>query len=313
MGDIIHALPAVASLKHSFPSSHLTWLVEAKWQPLLEGNPFIDHVALLERSGMSRIWKNCRELRASRYDFAVDFQGLLKSALLASMAQTERIFGFHQSLVREWPAALFYSTRTLTSAVHKVEQNLDLASTAGAASLLRTFAIPTGRLEGPLPSGDFVLASPLAGWKSKQWPLPYFASLAKWLRTELGMPLVLNGPPEALPILQQVSGAVCMTSGLPGLIDATRNATLVVGVDSGPMHLAAALGKPGVAIFGPTDPARNGPYGDSLTVLRSSEAVTSYKRGANIDPSMRLISPDAVFRALKGLLSGHPNSAGCCA
>src|SRR6476659_8938156 len=111
MGDIIHALPAVASLKHSFPGSHLTWAVEAKWVPLLDGNPFVDRIAVVHRGSPSQILESCRDLRANRYDFAVDFHGLIKSALLATLAKPERIFGFHRSQVRERPAALFYSTQ----------------------------------------------------------------------------------------------------------------------------------------------------------------------------------------------------------
>src|SRR5215471_8312699 len=111
MGDIIHTLPAVASLKHSFPGSHLTWTVESKWAPLLERNPFVDQIALLRRGGPAQILTSCRELRADRYDFAVDFQGLIKSSLLATIARPDRIFGFHRSQVRERLAALFYSTQ----------------------------------------------------------------------------------------------------------------------------------------------------------------------------------------------------------
>ena len=186
-------------------------------------------------------------------------------------------FGFHQSQVRERLAALFYSTQIHAHSLHKVEQNLDLASAAGAVSLLRTFAIPHGTPEGPLPTGDFVLTNPLAGWRSKQWPLEFYRTLADRVKRELGMPLVLNGPPESAELLGKVSGAIPMASGISGLIHATRIATAVVGVDSGPLHLAAGLGKPGVAIFGPTDPSRNGPYGESITVLRSPNAITTYK------------------------------------
>src|SRR6202012_3331383 len=119
-------------------------------------------------------------------------------------------------------------------------------------------------------------ASPLAGWASKQWPMEHYQSLAAKLRDELGIPLVLNGAPGAA--FGAIEPAVPNYSGLPGLIDATRRAAAVVGVDSGPLHLAAALAKPGVAIFGPTDPSSHGPYGASLRVLRAHDAVTSYKR-----------------------------------
>lgn len=311
MGDIVHTLPAVASLKHSFPGTTLTWAVEAQWAPLLEENPFVDRVLLLRRGVPGGLLQSWRELRACRYDFAVDFQGLLKSALVASAARPERIFGFHQSQVRERAAALFYSNKVVTQAPHKVGQNLDLAAAAGAANSVIKFPLPPGRPESELPTGDFVLASPLAGWRAKQWPMESYQALAALLRRELGVALVLDGPASAQPLFRSAPAAVPHASGLPGLIWATRRAAAVVGVDSGPLHIAAALGKPGVAIYGPTDPARNGPYGDSLRVLRCGEAVTTYRRGSSIDESMTRILPEQVFEALRSVLRERHRSAGC--
>ena len=294
MGDIIHALPAVASLKHSFPGSQLTWVVEPRWAPLLEANPFVDRVALLDRETPWTVIQCIRALRGQPYDIAIDFQGLIKSALVASAARAERIYGFHHTQVRERTAALFYSNKIISQAAHVVDRNLDLAVSAGAANTLRTFPLPPGRPEGELPPRDFVLASPLAGWAAKQWPMEHYRALGEHLRA-MGLTLVLNGAPGS---------GMPHESGLAGLVDATRRAAAVVGVDSGPLHLAAALGKPGVAIFGPTDPARNGPYGDSLKVLRTPGASTTYKRGAAIEDSMRQVSPETVFEALKTVLGG---------
>lgn len=291
MGDVIHTLPAVASLKHSYPLAHITWAIEAKWAALQDGNPSLERVIPLDR-GTSLGWRNAwRELRSAKFDFAVDFQGLLKSAVLAMLARVERIYGFRDP--REAPAAWFYSNKIVPRGVHVVDRNLDLAAAAGASSLLRSFPLPPGQPEGQLPDGEFVLASPLAGWGAKQWPLEYYSALGERLRRETGLTLVLNGPRE-------LSLAHCSShvSGLSGLIDATRRATAVLGLDSGPMHLADALGKPGVAIFGPTDPARNGPYQGNLKVLRASGAVTSYRRAAQPDASMLSITPGMVFEAL---------------
>ncbi|SRR5579883_804377 len=311
LGDIVHTLPAVASLKRSYPASVLSWIVEPQWAALFESNPFVDRVLILRRGALSGLFESWRELRSSRYDFAVDFQGLLKSALVASAARPERIYGFHQNQVRERLAALFYSNKMASRSLHKVDQNLELAAAAGAANAIHAFPLPPGRAEGELPAGDFVLASPLAGWRAKQWPLEYYRSLAGLLRRELGMPLVLDGPASVLAVLRSAPDAVAHASGLPGLIYATRRAAAVVGVDSGPLHIAAALGKPGVAIYGPTDPARNGPYGDSLRVLRCPDAVTSYKRGGSIDPSMARVSPEQVFETLRSVLRERRRSAGC--
>jgi heptosyltransferase-1 len=291
MGDVIHTLPAVASLKHSHPFSRITWAIEGKWAPLLESNPYVDHVLALDR-GSSMGWRQAwRELRANQYDFAVDFQGLTKSAVVATMAKVDRIYGFADS--RERAAAWFYSSRTLPRGVHMVDRNLDLAAAAGASSVLRCFPLPPGQPEGTLPSGDFVLASPFAGWAAKQWPLEFYSTLGEHIKNETGMTLVLNGAREI-----SVPHTRPHASSLPGLIDATRRAAAVIGLDSGPMHLAAALGKPGVAIFGPTDPARNGPYQSNLQVLRSVDAVTSYRRATSPDPSMLAITPDMVLEAL---------------
>ncbi|PWU03416.1 MAG: hypothetical protein C5B51_19090 [Terriglobia bacterium] len=310
LGDIIHALPAVASLKHSFAEAHLTWAVEWKWAPLLEQNPFVDTVLPIDRGSLAGLHESWRRLRSARYDFAIDFQGLLKSALVASCARPNRIFGFHHTQVRERAAALFYSNKTLSSAVHVVDKNLDLSAAAGAAGVLRKFPLPPGCAEGQLP-GDFVLASPLAGWRAKQWPLEYYGVLASWLRRDLRLSLVLDGPPAAAPLLSGVPDVIARSSTISGLIYATRRAAAVIGVDSGPLHIAAALGKPGVAMFGPTDPARNGPYGDSLRVLRDPAAMTTYKRNASIDDSMRRISPEQVFEALRSVLGERRQPVAC--
>jgi heptosyltransferase-1 len=311
MGDIVHTLPAVAWLKQSHPGSHLTWLVEPRWAPLLEENPHVDRVVPLRRQSFAGLVATRRELRAAHYDFAVDFQGLLKSAMSASAAHPDRLFGFHQSQVRERLAALFYSDKTLSRAAHVVDRNLELAAACGGSAIppsLRLFPLPSGHPEGDLPPGDFVLASPLAGWASKQWPMEHYGSLAARLRDELGIPLVLDGPPGA--DFSAAAAAFPHYASLPGLIHATRRAAAIVGVDSGPLHLAAALAKPGVAIFGPTDPARNGPYGDSLRVLRAAAATTTYKRGAAIDFSMRSVSPDEVFEILRVMMGPSRRPAG---
>ena len=310
MGDVIHALPACATLKHSFPGSTLTWVIHPRWAQLLEGNPFIDGLIRFDRRKAGSVADAWRALRHARYDFAVDFQGLIQSALVASFARPDRIFGFHQSQVREKFAALFYSSRVRANGVHVVDRNLELAAAAGASTILLQFPVPEGIPEGDLPEGGFVLSNPQAGWGAKQWPMESYQALARRLRDELGLPLVLNGPPGSRTLLAGAPDAVVHISGLPGLIHATRRASAVLGCDSGPTHLAAALGKPGVAVFGPTDPARNGPYGGSFTVLRSPGAVTSHKRRAALDPSMETLSPDLVFEALKARLGSQSKPAG---
>jgi heptosyltransferase-1 len=305
MGDVIHTLPAVASLKHSFPHSHVTWLVRPRWMPLLEGNPYVDEIVPVERS-VRASWAVAQRLRARRFDLAVDFQGLIQSALLAAAVRPNKLAGFDRKQVRERLAALFYSSEVEARAEHIVERNLELAAGAGASNLLRTFPLPQGEPEGVLPEGRFILACPFAGWGAKQWPVEYWSELAALVE----LPLVVNGPPDSAATLRVIRGAQVHCSGVAGLIDATRRAHAVIGVDSGPLHLAAALAKPGVAIYGPTDPARHGPYGTSFRVLRSPEAVSDYKRHANPADSMRAISPSRVAEALAALLTST-STTGC--
>lgn len=307
MGDIIHALPGAASLKHSFPEARVTWVVEPQWVPLLQGNGFVDRFVVFRRNEPSSWRRTKDELRAEPYDLAVDFQGLTKSALIAHLARPERIAGFGSGVVRERLAGIFYSTRVQSAAIHVVDQALDLAAGAGASNLVRVFPLPAGAPEGRLPDGPFALASPLAGWASKQWPLEYYELLATMLREQLGIPLVLNGAPGTVPA---VAGTLAHESGIPGLIDATRRAALVIGVDSGPLHLAAALNKSGVAIFGPTDPLRNGPYGGDFELFRTPGAPTTHRRGAVIAASMRAITPEQVFVALATRVNCHAGSSG---
>ena len=308
MGDIVHALPAVASLKQGFPGSRITWAVEPQWAALLEANPFVDDLILVRRRTALGLLESWRELCAAQFDFAVDFQGLLKSAVVAAIAHPERIFGWERGQLREAAAGVFYTRRASSTAAHVVDRNLDLAVAAGAANRVRAFPLPPGRPEAALPAGPFVLASPLAGWRAKQWPLEHHTALAGQLMREYRVPLVLNVPPAAT--VDPAEGVWPHVCGIPGLIDATRRATAVVGVDSGPMHLAAALGRPGAALFGPTDPARNGPYGNSLGVLRWPGAMTSYQRLDAIDESMRRITPEQVFETLRAALDKARGSAG---
>ena len=296
MGDIIHSLPGVASLKRSFPQARITWLVEPRWAPLLEGGGLVDRIVPFHRN-LPGTWLQTRaELRGEAYDLAVDFQGAMKSAVLARAARPARLVGYAAGVVREWPASWFYTTSAGSGSAHVVEQALDLAEAAGAFLRVTEFPLPAGAPEGTLPEEPFVLTSPLAGWISKQWPLEHFATLAGYVRAKLGMALVLNGPPGTVPT---VAGTWKHESGLAGLIDASRRASLVVGVDSGPLHLAAVLGKPGAAIFGPTDPVRNGPRGGDVAVFRKAGTRTTHRRGTEIDPAMRAISPEQVFAALE--------------
>ena len=300
MGDVIHALPAVTTLKRSFPDRKTIWLVSPRWIPLLEGNPFIDELIPFNRTG----WDSWRQLRSIQPDLAIDFQGLLQSALAGRMAGAREFYGFVSSVAREPLASLFYTHRIAVTGPHRVERNLQLVGAAGGTKQTQQAWIPQGSPQGDLPTAPFVLSSPFAGWGSKQWPLTHYERLGHLLKKE-GIELVINAPAERADELAGIRYVRVHTSSLSGLIDATRRATAVMGVDSGPLHLAAALDKPGVALFGPTDPAQTGPFNSRMIVLRAESAETTYKRGADVHSSMAEISVEQVSGALIRSLAGQ--------
>jgi heptosyltransferase-1 len=301
MGDIIHSLPAVASLRASFPNAHIVWAVASKWIPILKGNPNVNQILDFDRGGASSLFQSWMKLRAIRPAFAIDFQGLVQSALVARASRPALVFGWARGVARESVATPFYSQRITPTAVHIVDRNIELARGAGAQCLRSDFWIPEGRPEGDLPARPYVLAHPFAGWKSKQWPLDRYEELARKLAGE-EIDLVANVPPARAEEVSGLPHVKVHISSLEGLIYATRRASAVLGLDSGPLHLAAALQKPGVALFGPTDPQRNGPYGGRIQVLRASGSETTYKRRDAIDRSMRALSVDLVFQSLQGAL-----------
>ena len=144
MGDVIHALPAVARLKVSFPNAHITWAVESHWVPLLDENPYVDEVVPVALTAWRKdpatlsSWQSFqsfrRRLRRAKFDLAIDFQGLLKSAIVTYFSRADRVFGFEKEMARERLAASFYSDRVASHSAHVVERNLELAATVGAGS-----------------------------------------------------------------------------------------------------------------------------------------------------------------------------------
>ncbi len=299
MGDILHTVPAVTRLRQRWPDAEITWVLEPRWMPLLAGTRIVDHLLPLERRSAASVWIALKWLRRWRPDLAIDFQGLLKSAITAWLSGAEDRLGFASEALREAQAGVFYTQLVTPNHAHIVDRNLELVG-ATAMDHPEKWSGPIGFPQGTLPSGDFVLAAPFAGWKSKQWPIERYLDLGQRLTTERGLKLVLNVMPGTT--LPESNFIWRHESGIEGLIDATRRARAIVGLDSGPMHLAATLQKPGVALFGPTDPDRNGPYGGSMRVLRVDGATTSYKRDNEVSKSMLRLDVDQVWTALNEVI-----------
>jgi heptosyltransferase-1 len=291
LGDLIHTLPAVAAIRLTHPFAQIDWLVDRAHRELLDLVPVISSTIPLRKPTGDGWIQALRELRARRYDVAIDFQGLIKSAVLARLSGAARVIGFSRRAAREGAASLFYTERVaVPDAGHVVHKNLALAGRLGA---------PVHRLEFPLmplPSGAldeltangidrFALVNGGAAWPNKRWPPERFGRIAAWLHERHGLrSVVLWGPGEeslAQAIVDAASGAAILAppTSLTDLVALAGRATLMISGDTGPTHVAAALGTPVVALFGPTDPERNGPWdaGD-VTVSRYQVCDCHYQR-----------------------------------
>jgi heptosyltransferase-1 len=335
MGDVIHGLPAVAALRAAFPEVMMGWLIEERWAELLATlpapragprsaqRPLVDRIhtvntrqwrrAPFSVATWERIAASLSDLRAAQYDTALDLQGAVRSSLLARWSGTPVIYGTAQP--RENLASMFYTRQVISRREHIVEQNLSLAEAVAQRTLrIPTFDLPRDdaaeqecdrRLEAQ-GTKEFVLLNPGAGWGAKQWPAQRYGEVAAQL-AEDGLKVLINlGPGEEglARVVENSSGgaAETFTGSLTQLIALTRRARLFIGGDTGPMHLAAALGVPVVAIFGPTDPARNGPFATRSIVLRSPASSTSYSHTSQPDESLLEISSAQVVAAARQLL-----------
>jgi lipopolysaccharide heptosyltransferase I len=296
LGDIVHAVPAAAALRHALPGARIDWLVEARHRPMIDLVSGIDQPVVLERPSIAGWLDVARRLRAVHYDVAIDFQGLMKSAVLARASGASRVIGFSIWHVREKGARPFYSEihrdTPAERADHIVRQNLALLRSLGINDTTIRFPLVDVQsraleeihtaLGGQQP---FALINPGAAWPNKRWPPDRFGEVAAFLREVRGLTsFVLWGPGE-----EGLAGAVVETSGgaarvapptrLADLLALSRAATLMVSGDTGPLHIAAAVGTPTVSVFGPTDPQRNGPWNpDDVSVSRYGVCACHYER-----------------------------------
>lgn len=327
MGDILHSLPAITALRRAHPGWHIGWAVEPQWAPLFragdaapgsEGMPLVDalHIVPAKRWAkapfsprtLREVRAVHRELRAARYDAALDLQGAVRSALLARSAKSRRIIG--EAEPREPLARLFFTERIATHGVHVIEQSNEVVEALAGQTLpslppLLPRDAASAAYAAKLPQ-PFVFISPGAGWGAKRWPASRYGEVAKNLSSR-GFSVVINAGPSELNLAQQISAvcpaAITLTPSLAELIAVTRRASLVIAGDTGPLHLACALDRPVVGIFGPTDPARNGPYGVPFRVLRHPESKRDHTRHAEPEAGLLTITPEAVTTAAMELLT----------
>jgi heptosyltransferase-1 len=318
LGDVIHALPAASALRDAFPEARIDWLIEPKWRRLLEGNPDLTEIIPLEKKSAAGLITTVRKLRSARYNCTIDFQGLYKSALPAFASRAPRRIGFPSTYAREGFASVFYTDKINPRGPHKVDHNLTLARAAGARPSPPRFPL-TLRPEDEKQVTqdlarhnltDFFVLNPGGGWRSKCWPPERYGELHHRLAAQHGWRGIITfGPGEESLAQELVSAAgnpppIALPLGLGPLLALLRRAKFVVSADTGPLHLASALGTPVVGLYGPTDPARNGPYGGTSIVIRNpSKSETTYRRGASYSSPMLSITADQVADAIASLLN----------
>ncbi len=333
IGDVIHTLPALAALRKLYPKAHITWVVEELSADLLKNHPLLDRVIISHRTSWIRdvkhgrlIWPFLemvtfiRALRERRYDLVIDFHGLLKSSAVVLLSGGKRKLGYDS--MQELSGFFVNEKIPQDMNKHAVDRYLDFPRYLGACEMKQKFLIPVKeenriRIEELLKAHHmdaqigFVAVNPVALWKTKLWENQKFALLCDRIIDELKVGIVFtgSGKKEIREIQQFMKRPAANLGGETTLSDLAclhRRARLVVTTDTGPMHLAAAVGAPLIALFGPTDPARTGPYGDDHTVIRGNLPCSPcFKKKCKTNECMKEITVEEVFEAVKKTFSAE--------
>ena len=330
LGDVVHAIPFAAALRTQFPKARIDWMVDPRYTELLDlvtavnRRIPVDPRASVRLSDRTRTLRAFAEMRRVRYEAVFDLQGLVKSAVLARAAGGRRVIGFTPRHLRE-PLARFLYTEAIDPgpAEHVIDRNLAMLAAVGQPDKRLRFPLaltpmPTvNAIVARLPDG-FVLVNPGAAWPNKRWPASRFGAVAAAIRGEYGLrALVLWGPGE-----RQLAGEVVKASGgaaelappttIREVVGIARAAHLMISGDTGPLHVAGAVGTPLVALFGPTRPERNGPWGlYDIAVSRVERCACAYERRCRRDaPCIDDIGVDEVMDAVARRLAAPRFTAG---
>jgi lipopolysaccharide heptosyltransferase I len=291
LGDVVHAVPAAAALRVAHPDATIDWLVDARHSAFLDLVTVVDRIVVLEKPSLGGWVDATRRLRSVGYDVALDLQGLLKSAILARASGAPRVLGFSIFHLREKTARPFYSESIAAEGGHVIRKNLRLLEALGIHDdeirfpLAMIDSTAAAQAMDEAAGAPIALLNPGAAWPNKRWHTTRFAEVASFLREVRGfVPFVLWGPGEralAESVVEFSGGAARMapSTTIADLVALSRIAKLMISGDTGPLHIASAVGTPVVAIFGPTDPARNGPWApEDITISRYDTCGCHYDR-----------------------------------
>jgi heptosyltransferase-1 len=313
LGDIVHTFPAVAALRESFARAEIVWLTHPRWVDLVNSSALATEIWPVDSRDLANVRDIVAKIRAHSWDAAIDYQGLWKSALLPFLGGVRRRIGFSSETIREFGVPLLYTDRVRVKTEHIADQNGELSVRVGASHAVAPVKLLVGHEHRRRVCADlqaagierYIVLSPGGGWRSKCWPAERFGELCSEIRERLNLRCVINygpGEEELAAAVKAASGSaepVAYDGELGQLMALLQGAECIVGGDTGPLHLAIALGTKAVAIFGPTNPARNGPYPPQPFVLRDPEAVTTHDRDSGTAASLLKISAEQVFDAVR--------------
>ncbi len=331
IGDVIHTLPSLAALRRLYPDAHITWVVEEAAADLVLHHPHLDQVIIFRRKNwiedfkkgkLHSMWHDARsflaELKGRRYDLVIDFHGLFKSSMVVLASGGRRKLGYDS-----WQelSGLFLNEKIPEDMnKHAVDRYLDFPRYLGAPAEPAEFVLPVhqeaqSRSRALLDSHalikkKYIAVNPIAYWETKLWDNERFAVLADLIKERLKLDVVFTGSnkADAADIMSRMTKEGINLGGETTLTELAciyKDAFAVITTDSGPMHLAAALGTPVIALFGPTDPERTGPYGAGHTVIRSNLPCSPcLLKKCPTKQCMKEIMPEQVFAAVKEIVNG---------
>jgi heptosyltransferase I len=319
IGDVVHALPVATALRAALPQARLTWIVERREAAVLRDNPALSEIVAVD----TRRWRRARgplsvaetagalvtlrrHLRTARFDVAVDLQGLVKSGVITRATRAPLRIGFVASQCREPLNTLFTNRRVAppASARHVVDRYLALVEPLGVGVGRVEFPLPTDaaaetRIDeflagaGLKPRDRLVVLNPGAGRVDKRWSSARFRTVARRLVDEASAPVLVTWGPNELGEARAIADggpvgrvALAPPTNLDELLAVLRRASVVVAGDTGPLHLAAALGRTCVGLYGPTSAERNGPYGQTAIALQSPDGTMG---ALHVDPVVRAV------------------------
>jgi lipopolysaccharide heptosyltransferase I len=330
IGDVIHTLPSLSALRGLYPEAHITWVVEEAAADLVKNHPYLDAVLISRRKSWSKYFQRgqfrrpleemltfMKNLRQRHYDLVIDFHGLFKSSIIVFLSGGKRKLGYNS--LQELSGLFLNEKIPEDLNKHAVERYLDFPRYLDAKINSGRFILPFNKEAETraqilldkynLEDKNFIAINPVAYWETKLWSNEKFAHLADLINDKLQMKVVFTGsekePIEKITLLMTTESI--NLGGATTLLDLAylyKKARIVITTDSGPMHIAAAVETPVIAIFGPTDPARTGPYGAGHTIIRTDLPCSPcFLKKCSTKKCMEDISPQQVFAAVKKKLT----------